>query len=78
MKITSIMIEGGSEISGSVVKEKLCDKVIYFIAPKIIGGRNSLSPVGGEGVKYLKDFMEIKNMSVDKLGDDLVIEGSLS
>jgi diaminohydroxyphosphoribosylaminopyrimidine deaminase/5-amino-6-(5-phosphoribosylamino)uracil reductase len=78
MKITSIMIEGGSEISGSIFKEKLCDKVIYFIAPKIIGGRKSPSPVGGEGVKHLKDFMEIKNMSVDKLGDDLVIEGTLS
>jgi diaminohydroxyphosphoribosylaminopyrimidine deaminase / 5-amino-6-(5-phosphoribosylamino)uracil reductase len=78
MKITSIMIEGGSEINGSVFKEKLFDKVIYFIAPKIIGGRNSPSPVGGEGVEHLKDFMQVKNISVDKLGDDLVIEGSLS
>jgi len=78
MKVTSIMIEGGAEISGSFFKEKLFDKVIYFIAPKIIGGRNSPSPVGGEGVEHIKDFMLIKNMSVDKLGDDLVIEGSLS
>ena len=75
--ITSVMVEGGAEISGSIFKEKLIDRVIYFIAPKIIGGRNSPTPVGGEGVDELKDFMRIKNMSINKLGEDLVIEGNI-
>jgi len=77
MGITSVMIEGGSEISGSVFREKLVDKVIYFLAPKIIGGKNAPSPVGGRGVDQLKDFMQIKNMSVARLGDDLVVEGNI-
>jgi len=77
MGIVSVMIEGGAEISGSIFKEQLIDRVVYFIAPKIIGGRNSPTPVGGEGVDELKDFMKIKNMSINKLGEDLVIEGSI-
>ena len=61
------MIEGGSEISVVVpLKEKLVDKVIYFLAPKIIGGKNAPGPVGGQGIAKLKDFIQVKEMSVTK------------
>ena len=76
-EIISVMIEGGAEISGSIFKEKLIDRVVYFIAPKIIGGRSSPTPVGGKGIDELKDFMKIKNMSINKLGEDLVVEGNI-
>ena len=77
MEITSIMIEGGSEISGNALKEKLIDKVICFLAPKIIGGKNAPGPVGGQGIAKLKDFIQVEDMSVEKLGNDLVIEGNI-
>lgn len=75
MGITSVMIEGGSEVSGNLFKEKLIDKVIFFLAPKIIGGKDAPGPVGGQGISQLKDVLQIKDMTVAKLGDDLVIEG---
>ena len=77
MDITSIMVEGGSMISGNLIKERLVDKVIYFIAPKIIGGKDAPSPVGGHGFGQLRDTLQIKDMTVAKLGDDLVIEGNI-
>ena len=77
MEITSVMVEGGSEISGDFFKEKLIDKVIYFIAPKIIGGRDALSPVGGEGIDKLADALRIKDIKISKTGDDVVIEGNI-
>ena len=77
MKITSIMIEGGSEISGNALQEKLIDKLIYFLAPKIIGGKNAPGPVGGQGIARIRDFIEVKEMSIEKLGNDLVIEGNI-
>ena len=77
MGITSIMIEGGAEISGDALKEKIVDKVIYFIAPKIIGGKRAPGPVGGQGISKLKDFIQLKDMSVAKLGDDFVIEAKI-
>ena len=75
MEITSVMVEGGSEVSGNVFKEKLIDKVIYFIAPKIIGGKGASGPVGGQGIEQLKDALRIKNMTFSRLGDDLLVEG---
>ena len=75
MGITSVMIEGGSEVSGNVFREKLIDKIIYFLAPKIIGGKNAPGPVGGQGIGHLKDVLQIKDMTFAKLGDDLVVEG---
>ena len=75
MGITSVMVEGGSEVSGNVFKEKLIDKVIYFIAPKIIGGKGVPGPVGGKGIEQLKDALQIKNMTFSRLGDDLLVEG---
>ena len=71
------MVEGGSMISGNLIKERLVDKVIYFIAPKIIGGKDAPSPVGGHGFGQLRDTLQIKDMTVAKLGDDLVIEGNI-
>lgn len=77
MGVSSVMIEGGSEISGTAFKEKLVDKVIYFLAPKIIGGKNAPGPIGGQGIAKLKEFVKVKEMSVARLGNDLVIEGNI-
>lgn len=75
MGITSVMVEGGSEVSGSIFTNKLVDKVIYFIAPKIIGGKDAPGPVGGQGINNLKNVLQVKNMTIAKLGDDLMVEG---
>jgi diaminohydroxyphosphoribosylaminopyrimidine deaminase/5-amino-6-(5-phosphoribosylamino)uracil reductase len=51
--------------------------VIYFLAPKIIGGKNAPGPIGGQGIAKLKEFVKVKEMSVARLGNDLVIEGNI-
>jgi len=76
-EITSVMIEGGAEISGNVLAEKLVDKVVYFLAPKIIGGKDAPGAVGGQGISQLKEAVLLKDMKVVRLGDDLVIEGNI-
>lgn len=75
--ITSVMIEGGSEINGNVFKEKLIDKIVYFLAPKIIGGKGAPGAVGGQGIDQLKDALQIKDITVTRLGNDLVVEGNI-
>lgn len=76
MEITSIMVEGGSEINGNFFKEKLIDKLVYFIAPIIIGGKDALGPVGGKGIGKLADALRIKDVKVSQVGNDLIIEGN--
>ncbi|MEK6681749.1 MAG: bifunctional diaminohydroxyphosphoribosylaminopyrimidine deaminase/5-amino-6-(5-phosphoribosylamino)uracil reductase RibD, partial [Nitrospirota bacterium] len=73
--ITSLMIEGGSEIAASALKEGIVDKVIFFIAPKIITGREAKSSIGGEGIRKLKDALMLKDFTVKRVGEDILVEG---
>jgi len=77
MEADSVLLEGGSALNASFIEEKLVDKVIMYIAPKILGGNKAISPVGGEGVHAMKDALPINSMSFRKIGDDLCVEGYL-
>ena len=76
-EIASVLIEGGSGLSASALKEGIVDKVIFFVAPIIIGGKLSPGVIGGDGTTRLKDAWKIKNLSVRQSGSDLMIEGYL-
>ena len=73
--ITSVLVEGGGTINFSMLKENLVDKIFAFVAPKIIGGKNSLTAVEGAGFEKLSDAVNLKNLATQKLGDDILISG---
>lgn len=75
LRIDSLLIEGGSSLNFSALKEGIVDKVQIYIAPIIIGGNSSKTPVGGEGVRYLKDAYNLKNITTKTVGKDILIEG---
>lgn len=75
MEICSLLIEGGGEINGYMLENDLVDKVHWFVAPKIIGGRNAPSPVGGMGVNVMEQARELKDMEITKFGQDIMITG---
>ncbi|MDD4955662.1 MAG: dihydrofolate reductase family protein [Candidatus Omnitrophica bacterium] len=70
----SVFVEGGSETVANFFEEKLVDKVYFFIAPKILGGRKSLASVGGNGLP-LKESPFISKMEIKKIGQDILVEG---
>ncbi len=74
-EISSVMIEGGAEVNASALQSGIVDKVIFFIAPLIIGGAEATSSVMGSGIKFLKDAIPIKETRVVKLGKDFMVEG---
>lgn len=75
MEITAVMIEGGAAVAAAALSEKIVDKVLFFIAPKIIGGTDAVPAVGGESPLQLKNAYTIKNMTVTEFGNDICIEG---
>jgi diaminohydroxyphosphoribosylaminopyrimidine deaminase/5-amino-6-(5-phosphoribosylamino)uracil reductase len=77
MKIDSILLEGGGTLNWSALNSGVVNKIISFIAPKIIGGKDAKTPVEGEGIECLEESIFIKNMSVTALNQDLMIEGYL-
>jgi len=75
MGIDSVMLEGGSTIAFSALMDGVVDKVICFIAPKIIGGADAPSPVGGAGLPGMDDAIGVKDWKFRKMGSDILIEG---
>ena len=73
--ICSILVEGGATLSGSFVAKKLVDKVYFFIAPKIIGGKEAKTPVAGTGILNLQEALALKDIQIEKLEEDVLIIG---
>ena len=76
-RIDSVLLEGGSTLNYSALKAGVVDKVLSFIGPKIIGGSSSKTPVGGEGIPYMRDAIHLKDTNVQKIKDDVIIEAYL-
>ena len=77
-EITSVLIEGGSEINASALATGIVDKVMCFIAPKLIGGQDAPGPIGGVGIRSLTDAAILQRVSVTPIdAHDFLIEGYL-
>ncbi len=74
-QVTSLMVEGGSELLGSFFDRNLVDKVAVCIAPVIIGGAAAKPSVGGHGSNTLAEAYRLRNVEVEPIGDDLIVTG---
>ena len=74
--VVSVMIEGGAAIAASAIKEKIIDKILFFFAPKILGG-DGLPMIEALGLRRVKQAVVVKNLRIMPSGDDLMIAGSL-
>ncbi len=72
-QVTNLLVEGGGEVNASFLDDGLAHRVAFFYAPKILGGRDSLRAVGGEGARSLKDVIPLHDSEWKKLGDDLLL-----
>lgn len=77
MKIDSILLEGGSGLNFSALEEGIVDRIQAFIAPKIVGGENAKTPVGGDGIKLINDAIQLKDIDIKRFGQDILIEGRI-
>ncbi|MEK7369548.1 MAG: bifunctional diaminohydroxyphosphoribosylaminopyrimidine deaminase/5-amino-6-(5-phosphoribosylamino)uracil reductase RibD [Planctomycetota bacterium] len=77
-QFTNIYVDGGSTLNASLFEEGLVDKVMVFISPRIIGGTEALQPVSGVGVDMVEDALKLKDISVTRCGEDILIEGIVS
>ena len=77
MDITSVLIEGGSSLNSHALEDGIVDKVMFFIAPKIIGGKDSFPAVGGKVFRKLSEAYKLKDINVKRIGEDILIEGYL-
>jgi diaminohydroxyphosphoribosylaminopyrimidine deaminase/5-amino-6-(5-phosphoribosylamino)uracil reductase len=73
--VTSVLVEGGGALLGSLFDLGLVDKVVAFIAPVIVGGAAAPSPVAGRGVKRIADAMVLHRVRMERFGRDMALIG---
>lgn len=75
--IDSILLEGGGTLNAQALKENIVNKICCFIAPKIVGGANSKSPIEGKGVEKMMEAYNLRNLEIQKIGNDIMLTGYL-
>ena len=72
------MVEGGGEVNASFLLGGFTQRVAFFYAPKILGGRDSRKAVAGEGVKRLDEVIILRDIKWRRLGADLLLTARVS
>lgn len=73
--IQSVLLEGGGGLAGAFIDARLVDKVTFFIAPLIIGGRAAPGAIGGLGAEKMADALRLTDVEITQRGQDLEITG---
>ena len=76
--VTSLLVEGGGEVNSSFLLGGFAQRVAFFYAPKILGGRTAPGAVGGDGIESLSRILTLKDMEWRRLGTDFLLTGRLS
>lgn len=74
-EISNILVEGGGTLIGTLFDDGLVDRVLFFISPKIIGGKNAISSVMGQGVVRVDKSIKLKDVKLKRIGEDFLVEG---
>ena len=75
--IHSVLIEGGGEVLAGALAERLVDRIVFFVAPLLIGGRSSPGSVGGIGVPRLSHAVRLQHLVWTHVGPDLCVEADV-
>ena len=70
----AVLAEGGGELGAALLDAGLVDRVAFFVAPRLLGGRTAPGPVGGVG-RALKEAVRFSGLTHRQIGEDLLVEG---
>jgi diaminohydroxyphosphoribosylaminopyrimidine deaminase/5-amino-6-(5-phosphoribosylamino)uracil reductase len=74
--VASVLVEGGATLSATLLRRRLVDKVLFFVAPKIIGG-DGISVIGACGVESMEQVVRLRDLTWQPLGADVVLQAYL-
>ncbi len=75
MGITSLLVEGGASVIGSLLRERLADKFYIFKAPRILGGDDGAPMAAGQGPKRMDQCLGLRDLRTRRYGDDILLIG---
>lgn len=73
--IDSILLEGGAETAAAAFEAGIIDKVRFYMAPILIGGKGAPGAIGGTGAALIPEAVQLEDIRTERSGVDLVVEG---
>jgi diaminohydroxyphosphoribosylaminopyrimidine deaminase/5-amino-6-(5-phosphoribosylamino)uracil reductase len=73
--VVTLLVEGGGVLLGSFFDQRLVDKVTAVIAPMVIGAASAPAAIAGRGAQIMRDAVRLSDMTVERLGDDVLLTG---
>jgi diaminohydroxyphosphoribosylaminopyrimidine deaminase / 5-amino-6-(5-phosphoribosylamino)uracil reductase len=77
LDVIGVLAEGGGELGGALAEAGLVDRVAFFVAPRLLGGREAPGPLGGCG-RPLKEALQLIDVATRRLDDDLLVEADVA
>jgi|SRR6185295_12669617 len=71
-EVQSFLLECGPDLAFNAVQAGIIDKIVMFVAPKLLGG-DAVQAIGGAGIDRLADIIQLEDLEISKAGPDLVI-----
>lgn len=71
--VHSVLCEGGGELAAALLERGLVDEVAWFIAPRLVGGRDAPGPLGGPGAERMAEALDLQDVRVRRIGPDLML-----
>lgn len=75
--VTRLLVEGGGEVHASFLESGLADRLVLYIAPRVVGGRAARPMIGGEGPAYVRDGYLLRDVRSSRIGDGWLVEGAI-
>ncbi|HXC97860.1 MAG TPA: bifunctional diaminohydroxyphosphoribosylaminopyrimidine deaminase/5-amino-6-(5-phosphoribosylamino)uracil reductase RibD, partial [Verrucomicrobiae bacterium] len=74
-EVTSLLVEGGGEVNASFLLGGFAQRVAFFYAPKVLGGRDARKAVSGAGVQSVAEMIRLREVEWRRLGPDFLLTG---
>ncbi|MGZ6545704.1 MAG: bifunctional diaminohydroxyphosphoribosylaminopyrimidine deaminase/5-amino-6-(5-phosphoribosylamino)uracil reductase RibD, partial [Actinomycetota bacterium] len=75
--VQGVLVEGGATLAWSLVRDGLVDRVIVYIAPKLVGGVDAPGMLGGEGSASIGRALDLSFHAIERIGEDLRVEADV-
>jgi diaminohydroxyphosphoribosylaminopyrimidine deaminase/5-amino-6-(5-phosphoribosylamino)uracil reductase len=75
--VTALLVEGGGELAAAAIKAGAVDYVEFHVAPKLLGGRDSIPVLGGDNPESMSSALNLSRVKTFTCGNDIVISGYL-
>ena len=76
--VQTLLLEGGPTLASAFLREGAIDKLLFFVAPSLIGGDDAPSPFGGPGARGMAEATGAASLEVERVGDDLLLTAYLA